>query len=38
MLPVPVGYDTYLSNLYGDYMKIPDDVYCHIKEGQIEIW
>ncbi|MBQ1310287.1 MAG: LicD family protein [Blautia sp.] len=22
-LPVPVGYKTYLSNLYGDYMKIP---------------
>lgn len=24
-LPVPQGYDTYLSNLYGDYMKIPKD-------------
>lgn len=22
--PVPVGYDTYLRNLYGDYMKIPE--------------
>ena len=28
-LPIPVGYDTYLSNLYGDYMVIPD------KEHQI---
>ncbi len=25
MLPVPVGYDKYLSNLYGDYMKLPDE-------------
>ena len=24
-LPVPVGYETYLSNLYGDYMTIPKD-------------
>ena len=25
MLPVPVGYDTYLTNLYGDYMTPPSD-------------
>ena len=25
LFPVPVGYDTYLSNLYGDYMTIPKD-------------
>jgi lipopolysaccharide cholinephosphotransferase len=24
-LPVPVGYDTYLTNLYGDYMTPPPD-------------
>ena len=24
-LPVPNGYDTYLSNLYGEYMKLPED-------------
>lgn len=23
--PVPIGYDTYLSNLYGDYMSIPKE-------------
>lgn len=34
----PHNPDTYLRKQYGDYMKIPDDVYCHIKEGQIEIW
>ena len=26
MFPVPVGYRKYLSNLYGDYMKIPEDI------------
>lgn len=25
-LPVPVGYDVYLKNLYGDYMKVPQHV------------
>lgn len=25
MLPVPVGYDTYLKNLYGNYMEIPKE-------------
>ena len=24
-LPVPIGFDTYLRNLYGDYMVIPDE-------------
>ena len=34
MLPVPIGYDRYLTNLYGDYMKIPKDAaeagYTHL--------
>lgn len=34
--PVPVGYDTYLSNLYGDYMTVPKDAeengYTHLGE------
>ena len=37
MLPVPSGYHTYLSNLYGDYMTIPKDAetkgYSHL-----DIW
>ena len=24
---IPVGYDHYMKKIYGDYMKIPDDVY-----------
>lgn len=41
MLPVPVGYDTYLSNLYGDYMTIPKDAekngYTHQNDWSVEI-
>lgn len=41
MLPVPVGYDTYLSNLYGDYMTIPKDAeengYTHLNDWTVEI-
>ena len=33
--PVPIGYDTYLRNLYGDYMIIPKDAeekgYSHLE-------
>lgn len=40
MLPVPIGYDTYLTNLYGDYMKIPKDAaeqgYTHLDHWEIE--
>ena len=39
-LPVPCGYDTYMKNLYGDYMKEPDDAeqnrYPHLKLYNIE--
>lgn len=30
-IPAPIGYDHYLSRLYGDYMKLPpeDQRYCH---------
>lgn len=39
-LPVPVGYDTYLSNLYGDYMTIPEGAkengYSHLSHWKIE--
>lgn len=39
---LPVGYDEYLTQLYGDYMKLPpkekqvshhDHYYCNLKEG-----
>jgi len=40
MLPVPVGYDTYLSNLYGDYMRIPKDAeekgYTHLGTWEVQ--
>lgn len=40
MLPVPVGYETYLTNLYGDYMKIPKDAeengYSHLDHWSVE--
>ena len=26
LFPVPIGYKKYLTNLYGDYMKIPDSI------------
>ena len=38
--PVPVGYKKYLSNLYGDYMKIPKDAeengYSHLEHWEVE--
>ena len=41
LLPVPVGYETYLTNLYGDYMKIPKDVaergYTHLVHWDVTI-
>lgn len=37
--PVPVGYDTYLRNLYGDYMQIPPDAaekgYSHLEGWEV---
>lgn len=42
MLPVPVGYKTYLTNLYGDYMKIPKDAeekgYSHLEHWDVEFY
>lgn len=39
--PVPVGYKNYLTNLYGDYMKIPPDAkekgYTHLDSWELEI-
>ncbi|MBP3198576.1 MAG: LicD family protein [Butyrivibrio sp.] len=39
-LPVPVGYDTYLSNLYGNYMIIPKDAekngFSHLDHWTVE--
>lgn len=38
--PVPIGYDKYLSNLYGDYMTIPKDAeesgYTHLDGWIVE--
>lgn len=38
--PVPIGYDRYLSNLYGDYMVIPKDAeekgYSHLDHWSVE--
>lgn len=38
--PVPKGYQTYLSNLYGDYMQIPEDAaekgYSHLDFWEVE--
>lgn len=40
MLPVPVGYETYLSNLYGEYMVIPKDAeengFTHLESWEVE--
>ena len=40
MLPIPVGYEEYLSNLYGDYMKIPKDAekngYSHLDHWTVD--
>ena len=39
--PVPVGYKTYLTNLYGDYMKIPEGAeeqgYVHLDNWELII-
>lgn len=39
-LPVPIGYDRYLSNLYGDYMTIPKEAEesgkTHLDNWEIE--
>ena len=38
--PVPIGYEKYLSNLYGDYMVIPKDAekngYSHLDHWTVE--
>lgn len=38
--PVPVGYQQYLTNLYGDYLKIPEDAeekgYTHLDGWEVE--
>ncbi len=40
--PVPVGYDIYLTNLYGDYMKIPKDAeekgFVHLDDVTVELF
>lgn len=39
--PAPVGYETYLRNLYGDYMQIPPDAaekgYSHLEGWEVHI-
>ena len=39
--PIPKGYDVYLSNLYGDYMKIPKDAqekgFTHLEGYEINV-
>lgn len=41
MLPVPTGYDTYLSNLYGDYMTVPKDAeengFTHLDAWDVDL-
>lgn len=41
MLPVPVGYDTYLTNLYGNYMEPPKDIaargYTHLDHWEVNL-
>lgn len=41
LFPVPIGYDTYLKNLYGDYMKIPEGAeekgYSHLSGYDIQL-
>lgn len=40
LFPVPIGYEQYLSNLYGDYMTIPKDAeekgYSHLDHWTVE--
>ena len=39
--PAPIGYETYLRNLYGDYMQIPPDAaekgYSHLEVWEVRI-
>ena len=39
--PAPIGYETYLRNLYGDYMQIPPDAaekgYSHLEGWEVRI-
>ena len=39
--PAPIGYETYLRNLYGDYMQIPPDAaekgYSHLEGWEVHI-
>ena len=41
MFPVPIGYKTYLTNLYGNYMDIPKNAeengYTHMQNWRVEI-
>ena len=38
MFPIPIGYEEYLSKMYGDYMKLPkeEDRVFHDFEGYIK--
>ena len=38
IFPIPVGYEEYLSKMYGDYMKLPkeEDRVFHDFEGYIK--
>ena len=40
LFPVPIGYDVYLKNLYGDYLTIPEDAekngYTHLQNWEVE--
>lgn len=36
--PVPVNYDSYLTSLYGDYIKIPSPESIHIHTSKFELY